>query len=292
MPCAIDPAARDDAARPLLAFAHGNGFPAGSYRKLLALLGETFEVVAPERFGHDPAYPVSDSWPHLLAEWHAFVRRAARGRKVVLLGHSLGGLLSLMLAARDPALLRSVILLDAPVVAGWRAALLWGGKRSGLLWRVPPAATARRRREVWPSLDAAQAHFAAKEIFARWDPDMLADYVAAATEQHAGARVLRFSRDVEARIYATLPHDIGRLLRRPMQVPVGFIGGRASRELRQAGMDATRRLVGPHLRWLEGTHLFPFEQPQRTAQTVVELWHALEQQALPATAPATPSCSL
>ncbi len=276
MRCVSDPHHGGDAGRPLLVFAHGNSFPAPSYRKLLELLGDVFDVAAPERFGHDPDYPVSDSWPHLLAELHAFVRRVAQQRRVVLVGHSLGGMLSLMLAERDPALLRCVVLLDAPIVSGWRAALLWGSKRSGLAWRIAPAAAARRRRDAWTDLDAVRAHFKAKDIFARWDPEMLDDYARTATEPRDGARVLRFRRDVEARIYATLPHGLGRLLRKPPPLPIGFIAGRASRELRLAGMRATQRLVGPHLRWIDGTHLFPFEHPQRTAQTIVELWRALE----------------
>ena len=277
MRCATDPDHDDGAELPLLVFAHGNSFPAPSYRKLLGLLGEVFEVAAPERFGHDPAYPVSDSWPHLLAELHAFVRRVAQRRRVVLVGHSLGGMLSLMLAERDPALLRCVVLLDAPIVSGWRAALLWGSKRSGLAWRTAPAAAARRRRDTWADVAAVRAHFGSKDIFARWDPEMLDDYARLATEARDGARVLRFARDVEAQIYATLPHGLGRLLRRPPQVPIGFIAGRSSRELRMAGMRATQRLVGPHLRWIDGTHLFPFEHPRRTAQTIVELWRALEE---------------
>ena len=251
MRCATDPDHDDGAELPLLVFAHGNSFPAPSYRKLLGLLGEVFEVAAPERFGHDPAYPVSDSWPHLLAELHAFVRRVAQRRRVVLL--------------------------DAPIVSGWRAALLWGSKRSGLAWRTAPAAAARRRRDTWADVEAVRAHFGSKDIFARWDPEMLDDYARLATEARDGARVLRFARDVEAQIYATLPHGLGRLLRRPPQVPIGFIAGRSSRELRMAGMRATQRLVGPHLRWIDGTHLFPFEHPRRTAQTIVELWRALEE---------------
>jgi pimeloyl-ACP methyl ester carboxylesterase len=37
-----------------------------------------------------------------------------------LVGHSLGGFLSLMCAARHPELARGVLLIDSPVLGGWR----------------------------------------------------------------------------------------------------------------------------------------------------------------------------
>lgn len=259
-------------ARPLLIFSHANGFPAGSYRKLFAMLGAHFEVQAPPRLGHDPAHPVSDGWPQLQRELLAFVQARAQGRPAVLVGHSLGGFLSLMLARAHPELARCVVLLDSPVIAGWRASALWFGKRSGLIRRFAPVAPALRRRQEWPDVQAVFAHFASKPGFARWDPEMLADYAEAGTRQLGGQRVLAFERDIEARIYATLPHRLGRLLRRPPAVPVGFIGGTASQELRMAGLAATRQLVGTHLRWIEGgSHLFPFEQPQATAEAIATL---------------------
>ncbi len=259
-------------ARPLLVFSHANGFPAGSYRKLFAMLGEQFEVQAPSRLGHDPTHPVSDGWPQLQRELLGFVQARAQGRRAVLVGHSLGGFLSLMLARAHPELARCVVLLDSPVIAGWRAGALWFGKRSGLIRRFGPVAPALRRRQEWPDVQTVIAHFAGKPGFARWDPEMLADYAQAGTRRLGNQRVLAFERDIEARIYATLPHRLGRLSRHPPGVPVGFVGGTASQELRMAGMAATRQLVGAHLRWIEGgSHLFPFEQPQATAEAIAAL---------------------
>ena len=54
------------------------------------------------------------------------------------------------------------------------------------------------------------------------------------------------------------------------------MAGAHSREMRQGGLAATRALVGAaHWREIQGTHLFPFEQPQATAQAVLELLAAL-----------------
>ena len=260
----------------MLVFAHANSFPAGSYRKLFTLLEPSFVISAPSRLGHDPAHPVTDSWPHLLQDLLTFVRHHAHDRRVILVGHSLGGLLGLMLAEREPALLRCLILLDSPLVTGWRAAVLWAGKRSGLIHRLAPVAPALRRRMQWSDLGAVTKHFEAKAPFAQWDPEMLQDYARAATRVEGGQRVLAFERHIEASIYATLPHGLGRLLRNPPPIPVGFVGGTVSNELRMAGMTATRRLVGPNLRWIDGgSHLFPFEQPEATAMAILDLVRVL-----------------
>ena len=267
------------AQRELLVFAHGNGFPAGSYRVLLEQLGERYEVLEPDMLGHAVDRPVSDGWPQLLRELDEFIERAAGPRPVILVGHSLGGLLGLMLAARHPRRLRALVLLDSPVVAGWRAALLWASKRSGLVKRFAPVAPALRRRQQWPDLGAVREHFRSKPLFAAWDQRMLDDYAQAATTTEGASRVLRFRRDVEAAIYATLPHHLGRLAPRLRRagVPIGFIGGTASRELAMAGMRATRSLVGRHLRWMPGgSHLFPFEQPEATARAIVEMLRELD----------------
>ena len=67
-------------------------------------------------------------------------------------------------------------------------------------------------------------------------------------------------------IYSSLPHDMGKVLRAPFPVPIGFIAGSRSAELRQAGLAATRKLVGANFVGIEGGHLYPMEDPARTAR--------------------------
>ena len=193
--------------------------------------------------------------------------------QVSLLGHSLGGMLSLLATCRRPELVSRLVMLDSPVIAGWKAAFVAVAKSTGLIHRYGPAPIARERRHVWPDREAVYKHFSAKKIFARWDPRVLADYVDAGFEEAADGQVrLRFTREVEAHIYRTLPHHLPLLLRlRPPQCPVAFVGGTHSAELRQAGAAASKRLAGENWRWMEGSHLFPFEKPDETADVVLEL---------------------
>ena len=259
---------------PTLVFSHANSFPAGCYRVLFERWRAAgWRVEALDRFGHDPRFPVTGDWRRLRDQLLHFIEHEVRpGGPVALVGHSLGGMLSLMAACRRNDLVSGVVMLDSPVISGLKAAAIAVAKTSGLMNRYPPSRIARERRHSWPDRAAVHAHFAAKKAFARWDPAVLADYVQAGFEPVGGGVGLRFRREVEAHIYRTLPHHLPQLLRlRPPQCPVAFVAGTRSRELHQAGTAASRRLAGERWRWMEGSHLFPFEQPEATADLVLEL---------------------
>jgi pimeloyl-ACP methyl ester carboxylesterase len=272
--------ARAPAARGTIVFGHANGFPAGTYRVLFeAWRTAGWRVEAPEKFGHDPRYPVGANWPRLREQLLDFIDAVSPDAPVHLVGHSLGGYLGLLATCRRPQRVASLLLLDSPVLAGWRAHSVQVMKLTGLMRRVSPGRTSSRRRWQWPSRDAAHAHFAAKHAFARWDPRVLRDYIAAGTEPDADAQAqadapgavrLAFRREIETRIYDTLPHALGTLVHRhPPACRVGFIGGTQSTEVRQVGLAATRALTRGHISWLDGTHLFPMERPDDTAAAVL-----------------------
>ena len=254
-----------------IVFSHANGFPAGTYRLLFeAWRRAGWTVLAPDKFGHDPQYPVASNWRAVRDELIRFVETQAPGQRVQLVGHSLGGYLSLLAACRRPDLAAGVVLIDSPVLAGWRAHSVRVMKLSGLMSRVSPGRVSRTRRQHWPSAEDAFRHFAAKHAFARWDPRVLRDYIAAGTETapEGGVR-LAFRRDVETRFYDTVPHHFGAVLRRhPPQCPVSFLGGTQSIEMRQVGLTSTRAVTRGRITLLDGTHLFPMEHPTVAARAV------------------------
>lgn len=259
-----------------IVFSHANGFPAGTYRTLFEAWRDAgFEVHALPKFGHDPRFPVSSNWPHLRDELIHFIDREVRG-PAFLIGHSMGGYISVLAASRRPDLAQGIVLLDSPIVSGWKARALQLAKATGVGERLSPGHVSKRRRQHWPSADAAYAHFAAKPTFARWAPGVLHDYIASGTEPHEGVETatqgqrLVFERTIETAIYNSLPHQITRLLQaHPLQCPMAFIEGSRSTEVRRVGLNATRRLTHGRISTLDGTHLFPFEKPHETAAEVL-----------------------
>lgn len=253
--------------RHIIHFSHANSFPSGTYRLMFEQLHKHYDVHALDMHGHNPAYPVSDGWRYLERELSDELARRYR-EPVILVGHSLGGMLSLMAAKAHPERVKVLVMLDSPVVAGWRAAVWRVIKPLPFADRYTPAGLSRRRKTVWPDEETAFKHFASKPLFARWNQDVLRDYMRHGLVPHEEGVALRFTREMETEIYRTLPHHIGRLIAREFPVPVGFIGGEESIECRQAGMAATRRLVGRNYIPMPGGHLFPMEAPVETAKAI------------------------
>ena len=255
-----------------IVFSHANSFPAGTYRILFGALRERgFQVHAVERYGHDPRYPVTNNWTHLVEQLadHAAALQQRTGERAFLVGHSLGGYLSVMAAARHPELARGVLLLDSPLMGGWKAGAVGMAKQVQVIGALTPGRISRARRNTWPSRQEALEHFRRKKAFSHWQPEVLEDYIASGLTDQAGGCTLAFDRKVETQIYNTLPHNLAQQFRRhPLQCPVAFIGGRASHEAHQVGMAMTERITEGRIMMLDGSHLFPMEQPQATAAAI------------------------
>ena len=259
----------EGAGRRSIVFSHANGFPSGTYERVFQHWREAgWRVIALPKIGHDSRYPVTSNWPHLRDQLLHFIEAQAHG-PAYLVGHSLGGYLSVLAAARRPDLVRGVVLLDSPILPSWMARTVQFAKAAGIGERFSPGHVSKRRREHWPSVAAARAHFAAKPVFARWAEGVLDDYLACGLEASSQGQQLSFARRIETSIYNTLPDHLSRHLRaHPLRCPVAFIGGTQSAELKRVGIRVIQRVTHSRISMLEGTHLFPMELPQATADAV------------------------
>ncbi len=264
------------AGQPLVLFFHGNSFPASTYNVMLNdLRRRGMQVQVLEKIGHNPAFPVTSNWPHLVDELHAFAKPliAAHSGPVVLVGHSLGGMLSLMLAAQFPQLAHAVVMVDAPALGGLRAKALHLSKTLTLTKKFSPGVVSQKRRITWNSLEEVHAHFLSKKVFARWDPQVLDDYVLHGTyddrDEKGSVRILSFDRNIETQIYNTVPHNLEGLLKKyPLACPVSLVAARHSNEMRLAGFDFSKKITKNRICIIDGTHLVPMEKPLVTASAI------------------------
>ncbi|HYD76290.1 alpha/beta hydrolase [Ramlibacter sp.] len=264
----------------LIVFSHGNSFPAATYGVLFKhLRSRGFLVKAVDKFGHDPRYPVTSNWPNLVQQLHDFAEREVQkaGEPAFLVGHSLGGFLSVLCAARHPQLARGVLMLDSPLLGGWKATAVGAAKRTQLVGSISPGRVSRARKNRWPSREAVFEHFRHKRAFAHWDEQVLHDYVNLCTHDEDGERVLSFDRDIETAIYNTLPHNLPQVLaRHPLRCPAAFIGGCQSQELKQVGLGMTEKVTRGRMMMMDGSHLFPMEKPLATAAAIEAALRSLE----------------
>jgi pimeloyl-ACP methyl ester carboxylesterase len=266
----------------MIVFSHANSYGADTYRRLFSgWRAAGHEVAAVGHFGHDARFPVDRRWRGMTQQLSALIDSLPEPR-LWLVGHSMGGYLSLLAAGQRPERVRGIVLLDAPVVYGWKSGLIGAIKVAGQMRRMSPAAVAEQRRDCWPNLQEVHRHFAAKPMFARWHPEVLKDYIRFGTESDPAdasgvGRRLGFRPAIEAEIYSTVPHRLLSYMRlHPPGAPVAFIGGRNSREIQLVGLAATRRVTKGRITWLEGSHLFPFERPDETVREVLTWMERLD----------------
>ena len=104
--------------KDILHFSHANGFPAGCYSTLFSYLSDDFDIGVIDRIGHHSDYPVTNNWSELVKQLiHYFEQTYSQ--PVYAVGHSLGGVLSMMVAAQRPDLVKGLIMLDAPFLTAF-----------------------------------------------------------------------------------------------------------------------------------------------------------------------------
>lgn len=252
--------------KEILHFSHANGFPAGSYKTFFSYLSNDFEVGTIDRLGHDECYPVTNNWGYLLQQLEDYYEHHY-DRPVYAVGHSLGGVLSMMLAAKRPDLIKGLIMLDSPLLTPFEARGVFLIKRLGLIDRVTPAGRTLGRQEEWDSLADVTQYFRQKKLFSAFDERCLDDYVQRGTKAlSCGRRQLHFNAATEIEIYRTIPDNLHRT--KPLLMPSAVIGGKYSDVLKKHHGRRMRNQLGMAVKWVEGGHMFPLEKPKLTADLI------------------------
>ncbi|MCP5334397.1 MAG: alpha/beta hydrolase [Oceanospirillaceae bacterium] len=256
-------------ANEILHFSHANGFPSPCYRVLFDALRPQYDIGYIDQLGHNPQYPVTDNWPHLVSELIDYVENTYH-KPVIAVGHSLGGVLSYMAAKQRPDLFKAFVMLDSPVLGPLESFVVAMAKRFNWVDSITPAGRTIGRRTQWPDRESARAYFQDKHLFRRTDPRCLHDYVSYGTREVEGGVELSFDAATEIAIFRTLPHRASGP-KPAADVPGGLIYGRDSNVIRPYQVNWMRKKAGLRTRAVDGTHLFPFEYPEETARQILRM---------------------
>jgi len=257
---------------PLIHLAVANGFPPACYRPLiegLAPVGHRVSVL-PRPLWPDGEGPQRGVTWYTLAEDLIQAFDALGWRGVIGIGHSMGGVITMVAAVQRPDLFRAIVLMD-PVLMDPKVLTLFRILRAlGLGARLHPLARrARRRRRVWPSREAAAAHLRSRPLFAAWHPAAFAGYLEEGLRPSRDGQVeLAYPPEWEVHIFVSVPHDAWRFVPR-IPIPTLVMRGTVT-DTFTADSEARFRRLKPDARFavIPGSHLFPMERPEETARSI------------------------
>ncbi len=251
---------------PLVFCIHANGYMAAMWHPIALALTPQSRVIAVDLPGHGDSEPAPDyRWDHL-SEYVAGVLRAIDLGPAVLVGHSIGGTLSAICAARHPELVLAMVLADAVILPE-------------PFYRHPESTPSdlygtSRRRRAWPSREAMRESLASKATYARWRPEMLDLYVQEGAREVDGQGVtLKCAPETEAEVYRnTLTYNCWPEIAHA-DVPAIVLRGLSSEGLASlTSPEVPGRLPQAEDRPLaEASHLLPMEYPEEVVRAVRDL---------------------
>lgn len=258
-----------------LHFAHGNGFPSPCYRQLLEPLQTRFDCYFIDKVGHDPKFPVSDNWHALVDEVLLSIKTGAN-EPVIAVGHSLGGVLSLLAAFEEPALFKAVILLDSPLLGQFKSSLVRFSKWFGMIDHLTPASRTRNRCSHWDTREQVMAYLKSRTLFKHFTQACLDDYIDYGLIVDAKGYGLRFDPEIEYQIYRTIPHVL-RHNKAEKKVPTALIYGHKSRVVDKHDLHYMKKKYDIATFETRGTHMFPMEHPQEVAELIFSVVDKLQE---------------
>jgi pimeloyl-ACP methyl ester carboxylesterase len=257
-----------------LHFLHANGYPPECYQPLFAHLQNQYHV-----FGMK-LRPLWDGQnKDDFQDWHPYSDDLLRFLSdhtvdpVIGVGHSIGGIVTLRAALRNPQKFRALILID-PVLfvpsflVGWNfiRAIGLGEKTHPLI----PAA--RRRRREFSDLDILFRSYRSKSVFRYMSDESLKAYITGITKPKAdGGYELAYTPEWETHIYLTgmRDHDLWRGLQK-LEIPTLIIRGNET----DTFLPNAERLVkkkNPKIQihtMKNATHILPLEHPREVAEII------------------------
>jgi len=251
-----------------LHFLHANGYPPECYKPLLELLKTEYRV-----FGMYLRPMWEDAKPADIRNWHPLsddLLRYLSDRKpdpVIGVGHSLGAIVTLRAALREPGKFKALVLID-PVLFVPSFMLRWHIVRlSGLGERFHPLIDgAKKRRNNFDDLETLFQGYRKRKIFRYVNDENLRIFIEGITKPKAdGGYELVFPPEWEAQIYRTGMHDFDILRDLPkLEIPTLFIRGKETDTfLEDIAKLVKQKQPKAHIEELEkATHILPLERPK------------------------------
>ncbi len=256
----------------LLHFAHPNAYTPESFTRFLTPLAQQYRVVAMKQ---RPLW--LHSKPTEMKEWGMFADDLIRFldqeglRNVIGVGHSLGGVATMLAAVKRPDLFSKLVLIE-PVFMPHSVLQMVAAMSVEEMKQYPLVLSASYRRTQWSSRQEAFDRFRSKSVFSRFPDETLLDYVNHSIgENEDGSFSLLFPTAWEAHIYANFPQQVWDALPQVTQPMLGIRGAQTDTLMPEAW--ALWQKVQPKATFVEIAdvgHMLPLERPSFVANVVLD----------------------
>lgn len=251
-----------------LVFFHANGFPPAMYQQMLKPLTEHYNVSAVYQRPLWPL-PVPDDFKN----WHVMIDDACRyiaaqPKPVTLVGHSMGGIISIICAVREPEKVKKLILLD-PVIL--QPHLIWIMRNLPARFRkkLPLVDKTLRRPDHFKTIESGFKFHRRVRGFKQIPDAILQQYMEEGLYPVEDGFKLSYSREWEAAIYQTVPWAWSSIKTLSTETVV-IRGTNSDTLLPETIKRLQRKKPGIKMVEIEGGHLFPLEVPAETAALVLQ----------------------
>ena len=263
-----------------LHFLHANGYPPDCYKPLFELLKTEYHV-----FG----MPLRPLWDEAkiddIKDWQPFSDDlrfflSSQPAPVIGVGHSIGAIVTLRAALRDPGKFKALVLID-PVLFVPSFLFSWRIVRAlGLGDKFHPLILgAQKRRRTFDDLETVFRGYRNRNIFRYMSDENLRIYIAGITRKTSDGYELIYSPEWEAHIYRTGLRDFDLWRDLPkLEVPTLFIrGAETDTFLAAAAKLVKQRQPKVRVEALDkSTHLLPLERPQAVFKIMQSFLKSLE----------------
>ena len=261
--------------KPVIHFLHGNGFCGLTYQPMLEILAKDFDLLITDLPGHGD----SDTGSHF-AGWNGtsqyamtvlnhFSQQLSPITPVFGLGHSYGGVLTALMAGRDPKRFRKTLLLDPVLFSNGMISVMKVADIFGLLGNSKMSKKAKERTQHWASREEAFDSFKDRGGFKGWTDAALQSYVDYALADTENGVSLKCPVKVEAKIFGSYPKNLWSYLKK-MKTPCKILVAEGSFPFIARSVDKLKDIRAYSSDSVPGGHCFMQEDPELAAKLVKE----------------------
>jgi len=257
-----------------LHFLHGNGFCSRTLLPLALRLPGAPSLLFTDIPGHGNSLQPA----HRMPDWQAIAGRIGDaletrngGQRMIGIGHSMGGVLTLLLAASRPQLFERIILLD-PVL--FSPEVVWYqrlARKTGLWKRSRLIQAVNGRRRIWPDEETMKEDLRRKSLYRHWHDEALDNFIHGGTKTVPEGIALACNPHWEASIFGSYPRGLWKAVHK-LNIGTDILVASESysfiaRSVRKAAA------ANKNIRWrpVEERHCFPMEQPDKYAEMLAQM---------------------